>query len=129
MNEQKISFNTAKLASEKGFIDGSKYYYFESVYGKDVQLRDYGLVYNKEDGQFEDVYEAPTQSILQKWLRDEHKIFINMKHIVFNQKFGYSITGKYQNGDYGVLKSYDWTKFESYEECLENALVEALNFI
>lgn len=106
---KKISLQTAKLSIEKGF----------EILGNQA-----GFIMNNPN-----CLQLPTQDDLHEWLRKEHKIFINMKHIVFNQKFGYSITGAYQNGEQGVLKSYDWTKFESWEECLEDALVEALNFI
>lgn len=120
MTERKISLPTAKLASEKGFVDGSKYYYFESVYGEDTQLRDYGLVYNKVDGQFEDVYEAPTQSILQKWLREVYDI----KFFVFVRgKEGWVYSWSYH------LNDFSKTIFKSYEDALEEALFESLKLI
>jgi len=136
-----VKFETAKIAKEKGLkiefdCDDLIEYGYLKFFGQHhytdeiIPLNIMFWETHPNSQQYIDLkLYAPTQGDLHEWLRKEHKIFINIKHITFNQKFGYSITGKYQNGEYGVLKSYDWTKFESYEECLENALIEALNFI
>ncbi len=66
MKEQLISFETAKLVKEKGFNEICDSCY--DIYGKE-----YNNMNHKNDlGQ--NVYSAPTQNLLQKWLRDTHKI-------------------------------------------------------
>ncbi len=82
MTEQLISFETAKLAKEKGFFD-------KNIYG-DVRLSQavfydkHGLQYDIREV-FEDkgievelCYNAPTQSLLQRWLREAHGIYIEL---------------------------------------------------
>ena len=67
MTDQLISFETAKLAKKKELhIPESNYAYFN---GK--LQRCSGQVYSSNER-----CEAPTQSLLQKWLREEHSIDI-----------------------------------------------------
>jgi hypothetical protein len=70
MEEQLISYSTAVLAKEKGF--DSKVYEF---YLKDKKmLYSDGNIFQKENHNvFPDIISAPTQSLLQKWLRDVQK--------------------------------------------------------
>ncbi|WP_394749599.1 hypothetical protein [Spongiimicrobium salis] len=70
MKEQLISFETAKLAKEKGFNEVviDNYGPMESILWK-------GQHKNSELRYLE--YSAPTQSSLQKWLRDKHGINAN----------------------------------------------------
>ena len=139
---QIIKFETAKLAQEKGLkikfdcddlIEyGHLKFFVQHRYYKDeiIPLNIMFLETHPNSQQYINLeLYAPTQEDLLNWLRCEHKIFINIKHIVFNQKFGYSITGKYQNGEQGILQPYGFKSFESYEECLEIALIESLKFI
>ena len=72
---------------------------------------------------------VPTQSLIQRWIREIHKININIKHIPHNQKYGYSLTGSYNEGTHGILKSYDFKSFETYEKALEEGLQECLKII
>lgn len=65
----------------------------------------------------------------QKWLRDIHSISVNITHRPHSQTYGFNITGKYNEGNQGVLKSYDFKSYETYEEALEQGLTEALNLI
>lgn len=64
--------------------------------------------------------------ILQDYIRDKYKININIKHKPFNQKYGYTITGSYQSGESGVLKSYDFKTFDDYYLALEDGLIEVI---
>ena len=78
MNEQLISLKTAKLAKKKGF-DIKTEWAFINYYSEDyIGIREYICkkyhtnVYNGSNP----VYLRPTQSLLQRWLREEHKINI-----------------------------------------------------
>ena len=62
MKEQFISYKTALLAQEKGF---------DIICGEESYFKN-----NASDGWDSERIEKPTQSLLQKWLRDKHKIFI-----------------------------------------------------
>jgi len=117
MKEEIISFQTGKLAKEKGFSIVSTGFYdenkeldlYESYIGDDIvykrQLLD-GIV----------VCEAPTQSLLQKWLREKHRIFI----IIYKKIGGWS----YYLDEAPKINLYD-----TYEEALEKGLQEALKLI
>ena len=134
MEETLISFKTAKLAKEKGLIGiKTMYYYYK---GKlDMGVWDDGeLDWNGEpyDNMVLDEYHsAPTQSLLQKWLREEHKIHLCVSvHGSLSTWFEVEILEeiemlpiKARNG------CYDNTDFNTYEEALEDALYQALELI
>lgn len=107
MEDQLISFETAKLAKEKGYL-----------------------------------YEMSTQSLLQKWLREEHKLEVlvsfspdwkwNDEDECLCVNMGYRVDW----GFVGVYKKYEKESyplerygFKSYEEALEIGLQEALKLI
>ena len=117
MKEQLVSFKTAKLAKEKGFNIPCKSKYTVMKTKKKFTTNSMLSKVSTKDN----VYAMPTQSLLQKWLRDKFKIYITIG-VNYNTKgniesFNYSIEGSILNK--GV--------FESYEESLENAFYEALN--
>jgi hypothetical protein len=95
MKEQLITFKTAKLAKEKGF--------------------DLNRHINDEC--------SPTQSLLQKWLRDKHNIHLTVTSIS-QESWQYHIT---KIGD-SLGKNYI-EDFYNYEEALELGLMEALKLI
>ena len=83
---------------------------------------------NYNNGDFEvsvyqDVISAPTQALLQKWLRDEHKIDIQ---ILGSYKSTYYCHVFKADEDYLGMYAYE---FPTYEDALEYALLDALNKI
>ena len=119
MKEQLISFETAKLASKKGF-----YWWTEKRYNRN------GLFNESKSWSIS----APTQSLLQKWLREEHG-------------FSFEIQTKYNkpsqiSSDFWRLSIKDMNRLfkncnpnrayitgKTYEEVLEKGLQEALKLI
>lgn len=79
MKEQVITFETAKLAKEKGF----NLNYPIECYNEDGSIC---LHYNAFSERItgkprpEVLYSAPTQSLLQKWLREVHKIIVEVNY-------------------------------------------------
>ena len=69
MEDKRILFKTAKLAKEKGF-DESCSFVFENGVEKFL-----GLIQRKNTT-YENIFTAPTQSLLQTWLRKTHNINI-----------------------------------------------------
>ena len=72
MTEQLITFDTAKLAKEKGFDwQTNMVYKQELLYTRDNIIKNSAFKNSK-------VYRAtaPTQSLLQKWLREVHNIHV-----------------------------------------------------
>lgn len=137
MKEQLISFKTAKLAKEKGFDE-----YCDYIYKKDKDVRkccyyegenddfDEGYNKNSELPFFEnDLITAPTQSLLQKWLRETHKIHLSIDNN------NYEKLGNWCFDIHNLPKTikYLWTRgdktYSSYEEALEKGLQETLKLI
>ena len=109
MEEQLISFETAKLAKEKGFKRLCDFSYDED-----------GMI----TGNCEQAYNfvAPTQSLLQKWLREKHKIHIELQ--CDSNYYKYFILIYYKTN---CVFSLDDSLI--YEEALEIGLQEALKLI
>lgn len=112
MEEQLVSFETANLAKEKGFVDMA----IPQIYiGKGV-LWDYSVHGSCSNYNY---VEAPTQSLLQKWLREEHSIHICVEY-----------RGMYFGDVWIVSKgTKHFRGFSTYEEALEEALKIGLNRI
>lgn len=126
MEEQLISFETAKLAKEKGFKVKCNLYYSKSGAIKQRAIKEVRI-------------EAPTQSFLQKWLREEHKLEICVfKAVTRSEEYyitmlsdfnsGYMDFKYIEEGVFIVDQKY-FTDFPSYEEALEKGLYEALKLI
>ena len=125
MEDTRITFETAKLAKEKGFPQEPNklkipYYNYKGEFKGDVKdwLRKY---LRKEDTSDVESVSAPTQSLLAKWLREEHNI-----HLI-----------AYKNIN---IDGYDWcyittdgitniNSYKTYEEAYEIGLQEALKLI
>ena len=126
MEDTRINFETAKLAKEKGFPQETNrleipYYNYKGEFKGDVsdwRIRRYLRGEDTSDIEF---VSAPTQSLLAKWLREEHNI-----HLI-----------AYKNIN---IDGYDWcyittdgitniNSYKTYEEAYEIGLQEALKCI
>ena len=117
MKEQLISFETAKLAKEKGF-DIPQYSYYDKAGNPHwLNLEETEPILNS-DG----IYIIPNQHLIQKWLREKHNINV----IIGYNRYGsdYSIT-IYTENDTIPLHLFPNT----YEEALEKGLYQALKSI
>jgi len=144
--DQLISFDLAKLAKDKGFSNGSDLSYVnyksDYVYDDDVNHREshkngeirmsHGFIKNNDIGDYSseyyDIYEITTQSIIQKWLRDNNIVIIPIPKLQYPDN---AITDEYnilvyKNGK--ELEQYDGT-YGGYEDALENGLEIGLNLI
>jgi len=133
MEEQLITFDTAKLAKEKGFdlefcnvgwhgdfgdLKGDSYpflgtySFYKSIYCN-----------NKDEHQIQ----RPTQSLLQKWLREIHNIHLLLEPYYDEQKvlvYGFDLITERTEEETIVEKG-----FKTYEDGLEIGLQEALKLI
>lgn len=135
MKEQLISFETAKLSKEKGF-DWETFFYHgtnKGVYDKDDLNKGYSGSgtppnnWNRMPSSVRDVelYSAPTQSLVQKWLREKCRIYVESQMYIEDglYKFNFVIKGdKGYELDVLCLKG----NFPTYEKALEEGLQEAL---
>lgn len=104
MTEQLVTSETLKLARKLGF-DGRS----------DVQI-----VYGLDDG-------IPTQSLVQKWLRDEHNIWVTVS-------FGYKIQWEVRQVTFGYVWNMDNPTdtdglCDTYEDAIEQGLQSALKLL
>ena len=146
MKEHHITFKTAKLAKEKEFNEYVRGLYEYSLteqhdpeggtsgpfgwekgevnFHNDPIKNNYpGLDYSNESWV---MYAAPTQSFLQKWLREQHSIHIAILHQ--NSFYEYVI----DSYNYPTVKHYesdDNIVYRSYEDALESALEFALGLV
>ena len=161
MKEQLISLKTATLAKEKQFQEYTSYFYTKenglcsidndgetlNIYNDDLTFKDSiwdcngDFWYNEiedEEGIYAQTYEpikypAPTQGLLQKWLRDREEniiIVIPMRAVHRNYNgWYYEVFTQLTKKDNPVLIIYSNENFDTYEEALEKGLQEALKLI
>lgn len=114
-----ITFKTAKLAKEIGFINPTNNYYMGSGRG----YFSYDAENHNREGITKEKYSAPTQSQLQKWLREAHKLHIAIYYSLVEHNYNceiYSVDGD---------DSIDIIYCDTYEEALEEGLKVALSAI
>lgn len=123
MKEQLISFGTAKLAKEKGFNISTENLYDRRDYNKSWDSVE---LFNRRNAGLSAI-PAPTQSLLQKWLREEHEIHININTFYFEdlEKYGYEVEDIIHKNGWVVMSNTAGT----YEEALEKGLQKALELI
>lgn len=126
MEDKLVSYKTAKLAKEKGFN-----WKVFSYYKSEMSLFNIFPDYEQDIDNWNNItfyincYSAPTQSLLQKWLREKHSIHINIGTIAFNRGIN-----KMPNYGYCISSTKNHNKkITNYEEALEEGLYEALKFI
>lgn len=110
MEETIVKFKTSVLVKEKGFdnIDCNAYYHINNGYTKG-----YNLCYSNINKQEDIGILAPTQSLLQKYLRDVHNINIQLIKV----------------DSFWTDKNLKIPHFQTYEDALEEALLEGLKLI
>ena len=137
MKEELISFETAELAKEKGFkelcfaafhknnrndgyfesgiISQSEYFKFPTMSNGDkiaVLQKDYIHTILR-----------PTQSLLQKWLREVHKIDVEAP-LVYKLNTREYLVRIYRHNTEIILSTFHY--YNTYEEALEEGLYQAL---
>ena len=114
MEDQLITFETAKLAVYKELKnDNQPIVWYDDKGNLTYGIYDQDYLINKLDNPY---YTALSQSLLQKWLREAHKIEIFVKK-------GYTYEWYIHNTHLGD------NIYTSYEEALEKGLQEALLLI
>ena len=92
MEEKLVTFDTAKLAKEKGFTirDIKLMGYTSKFYNHNTKtLLAYGRTGRTD---LTKAYFAPTQSLLQRWLRDIHDIYIIVLPFNDETRFYFNVT-------------------------------------
>ena len=125
--EDYITIETARIAKEKGFRIKTYEYFIgvrpmSTVPQKEDHNRSYGdcgLEYTTR----------PTQALLQKWLRDEFKIYVSPREsLSFDNtlEFICTVNGKNVNHD---IKDKPINRYDKFEEAFEDGLRYGLSLI
>jgi len=124
MKEQLIKFETSVLAKQKGFDIDCELFYIT----KDRPPMGYNLSAKEslsDNPQYNKYILVPTQSLLQKWLREVHNIdaFVVACYIGEDKhRYSYYIT-------HPTDTDSDGCEALTYEEALEQALYECLHIV
>ena len=130
MEDTRITFETAKLAKEKGFTQETNrleipYYNYKGEFKGDVsdwRVRKYIRGEDTSDIEF---VSAPTQSLLAKWLREEHNIIVLVDYEGIDGYYYKFYSYKEGNKNYDASDK----NYNTYEEAYEIGLQEALKLI
>ena len=116
MEDTLITFETAKLAKDKGFQIPTVFHYDD----KGTSCKYFNVKNNWNMPANEVLYSAPTQTLLQKWLRTTRKIHITITSIS-QESWQYHVTKVGEK--LGMVFAED---YYTYEEALEDGLKQAL---
>lgn len=130
ITEQYVSFETAKLAKEKGFNEPCRHYYLngaKEVNNETIMIYDLPYPYNSTDKNY---FAAPTQSLLARWLREVHNMCVE----VYSTGYGFiwcicdtdSGTDRRFSNEKGTNDAGAW---DTYEEAMEAGLQDALKLL
>ncbi len=132
-----VKFETAKLAKEKGFNEECTYLYTESGKRFGIQYYDPVVI---NDQTIEDYFSlvpsdevplcsAPTQSELQRWLREVHNIHLAINVGIPHREKDISYYGNVIKLGRHHKNKYRSAFFKTFEEALEDVLKKALEEI
>lgn len=114
IHEEICTYEVCKLAKEKGFNEKCYHYYQKGVLESDG-------CFNRYNKGIDSICSAPTQSLLQRWLREEKGIHISVfPNMASSFEFDYIV---YTKGDKFWNPIYTaHSDFATYELALEDAL-------
>jgi hypothetical protein len=122
IEEEYVSFDTAKLAKEKGFRHKSNYFYLGT---KDKNKLVHCAV--PEDNNDLDGFTCVTQSLLARWLREKHDISVAAYRTwAMDNSYNYEIL---VGNDFDNMLREECECNRTYEKAMENGLKEALKLI
>ena len=124
IQEQYVSFETAKLLREKGFDELCKQFYNSDGILKYHKI-DIVSSNSKHIPLISDIptyYSAPTQAMTTRWLREYYNFYIEIDVLGMGKKYGEL---KWRSVVYfldNMNECYCEDKFDSYEEACEAAI-------
>lgn len=127
MQLQIVNYKTAALAKKKGFklnnlsYDGETGFYYEAG---NKNLKEDEINYSHPN-----IISAPTQALLQKWLREKYDIHFEIKPIFNTKNIRPYVIHIIKNPSGEGFKYKLLTPQDNYEKALEIALQEGLKII
>ena len=122
MNDEIVTYEVAKLAKDKGFPQhiGDDAYIVENEYDDEYEVGCHYPIQFIPD--YLPTITAPTQSILQRWLREEKKL-----HITINSAYEWGVDDLQYPQERNISVGIGaFGLFDTYEDALEDALKYAL---
>ena len=142
MEDEIVSFETAMLLKEKGFNEPCSFYYEDNELYKLAYYHGDGTGFARNNSPINDRLlceemqcTAPTQSLAQKWLREDRNITFNANPHSNDGKIIYVITIKVISSnkyvDFNVMMdtSNKAIMFDTYEDAIESGLKYCLKSI
>ena len=122
MTEELITYETAVLLKSKGFTVPCYEFYLVST----EKLYEDGDIFEKTNhNEFPDVVSAPKQSVVQKWLREVHKIDV----VVLPWKDHAADPGDKHSYRPMIYNVKTFGEYSTYEKALEIGILESLKLI
>lgn len=138
MDDTLISFETAVLAKQKGFDEETQSFYHKNGELSDsdetcdagceggMRFSQHFFKYNSNKGYIHGVFACPTQSLLQRWLREVHNIHITLTYDFITYDICIFSPDKQREI---ISRLFEEIYFTQYETALEMGLQEALKLI
>lgn len=128
IHDEIVTYEVAKLAKEKGFDVPTRTIKVEKIEGTEKE------VWDEEECRYITQWETrslriPTQSLLQRWLREEKKYAISVFWDMLSKDYRYEIVKTIGVLEIQVGEKYNYSNpkgFDTYELALEDALKYAL---
>lgn len=129
MEDKRISFETAKLAKEKGFKPETEWNP-KYVTGYLEDQENHKLTeFKEENWDIQGYYLAPTLTIIHKWLMNNYKIRVYPTHGASGE-FNYEIRKWNYDNQIGRWERFGHiSSVTTYDEALELGLIHGLNLI
>jgi hypothetical protein len=129
MHDEIVTYEVAKLAKEKGFPQDPKENNHCDMYCWDglrnIHPLNSWVVWCMEEYNHENLFAAPTQSLLQRWLREEKGYYVYP--LFDNVQLMWDWVCREKTGDKWIpLVGLEFHLFPTYELALEDALKYAL---
>ena len=127
MEDELVSYETAKSAKWYADFEVPCLYGFNEPTKEEIGGKGEPTNWNS----FRKFISRPTQSLLQRWLREKHNVHIQIAsyHCLREDKpFGLFIDNRY-NDSWSYVEYTGDSAFETYEKALEHGLIEALKVI
>ena len=121
IHDEICTYEVCKLAKEKGFP-------LRKVVKQDGRAFFYELPQSHPDWANCDAWYLPTQSLLQRWLREEKKIVVEVGYYSVEQKYYWRV---YDTSKCDVFASFippakSMSRYDTWEQALEHGLKYAL---
>lgn len=117
IRDEICTYEVCKLAKEKGFNEKCNFYYQKGVINTDG-------CFNRYNKGVEYICSAPTQSLLQRWLREEKGVAIEIVALpatYISGLFEYKHSVFWNSNGHYMEAEYDDRIFGTYELALEDA--------